>query len=209
MITLLYYYIYTMKHSVKVLAFVAAALGLTVLSLQGTNAQSSQSNANVTLTINTGVITCNNGQFDLPAQSTSLTPITGVSVTWSNNTNSFVGWPSYWSCQDFQGLSSAPIQVVMSSGNRITNTDTNITTNNNIDPADTRMRADWVQGNCIANTVTTTATFTSIAAPVDLITKTVASNVCIYGAEVALEVDVPAQLAPGSYSGTITVTFPS
>jgi hypothetical protein len=190
MITLLYYYMYTMKNSVKAFAFVAAALGLTVLSLQGTNAQS---NATVDLVINSGAIVCSNGNFNLGTFNTSF------STQLTPDTASTTGWQ----CIDLQGINGAAVQVIMwtpiSNGiTTILGSDTEI-----------RVQSGSAVHNC-AGGVTFQSTYADLGtAPVDLMTKNTASSICTYSSLPELRVTIPAQATQGNYSGVISVTFPS
>jgi len=187
MITLLYYYIYTMKNSVKAFAFVAAALGLTVLSLQGTNAQ----NATVDLIINSGAISCSNGNFNLGSTATSLS-------TQTLNTNS----TTFWLCTDLNGTNNNAVQVTIATTGQITNGV------NTIASSDSLIQTTNEFDDC-AGGVAFQSSQAALSGTVDLMKKQTASSICTYSSIPNLEVTIPAQASPGAYSGIITVTFPS
>jgi len=187
MMVFLYCISMIMKHSVKVLAFVAAALGLTVLSLQGINAQQST----VDLVINAGGISCANGNFDLGTFNTSLS----TQVVDTNST-------TLWQCVDLKWLHNNPVQVTIASNDEITNgVDT-------IASSDSLIIATNPNSNCLGG-VTFQTSQASLDGTVNLMRKNTASSICTYSSTPNLEVTIPAQASPGAYAGIITVTFPS
>ncbi|MDD3262336.1 MAG: hypothetical protein PHR61_00665 [Candidatus Absconditabacteria bacterium] len=153
-----------------------------------------QNLGNISLTITGGVTECVYGtSLDMNAQDVKI----GIPYTFSGS------FPSAWYCQDYQGIDGGWTLTIQTTD--LTNEKGNVISGSNLlishDPV-------VVQGDlaCTGNNGTPTQFY---SAPYEIFEKISESKkICKVSADnVSLLVNVPANQAPGSYSGTLTLTM--
>ncbi|MDD3263170.1 MAG: leucine-rich repeat domain-containing protein [Candidatus Absconditabacteria bacterium] len=162
--------------------------------IEYTNLLPGQTEGNISLNITGGVTECIYGtSLDMNAQDVKI----GIPYTFSGT------FPSAWYCQDYQGIDGGWTLTIQTTD--LTNEKGNTISGSNLlishDPV-------VVQGDlaCTGNNGTPTQFY---SAPYEIFAKASESNkICkVSTNDVSLLVNVPANQAPGSYSGTLTLTM--
>ncbi|MDD3263085.1 MAG: leucine-rich repeat domain-containing protein [Candidatus Absconditabacteria bacterium] len=162
--------------------------------IEYTNLLPGQTEGNIYLNITGGVTECVYGtSLDMNAQDVKI----GIPYTFSGS------FPSAWYCQDYQGIDGGWTLTIQTTD--LTNEKGNVISGSNLlishDPV-------VVQGDlaCTGNNGTPTQFY---SAPYEIFEKISESKkICKVSTDnVSLLVNVPANQAPGSYSGTLTLTM--
>ncbi|HCB51958.1 TPA: hypothetical protein DEP21_05355 [Patescibacteria group bacterium] len=173
---------------------------LTMLIANNTNAQV---NGDVTITINSGTSACIYGT-SLNLGTTGVRP-DFAGFTLSSGFNTSAGTTT-WSCTDFAGTTGGWDLTIISSN--LTNSTNNIISSGNV--RITHSAPSMTAGNCTTGgaaasnvAINTSHTIVAKAASAQKTVCTVATT------GVTLAVIVPANQAPGTYVGTLTITVPT
>lgn len=183
-----------------------SALGLSIVAavaiLVGSNGANAQQTGEVSLTIDSGSSYCVYGtSIDLGSKSVATD---FGALTFSGNLNTSSG-TNTWSCTDFAGTTGGWDLTIQSTD--LTNETSNVISSGNI--VISHDAPALINGTC--TTGGNAATDVSIGSTHTIMAKAASANrtVCsIDTANVALKVNVPANQAPGKYTGTLTITVP-
>lgn len=176
---------------IYLLSFVLVALWITIFFNN-----SKAANVDLSLTINAGTLTCSNTTWiTLTALSTSYSI---QSQTWSFTANWRTCTDNRWTARAWSQAMTVKLVA-----------DLNAWAWNTISSGNVKMSTTFATS---AGNLTWTSqlwTLTAISSTQDVYRKTTANTIGTFQASPTVVITVPANQAPGTYTGTITVTYPS